>query len=60
MKKPWKDVKLFDLKYTTANDLYKKMLDNAGVPEWAKVTHMRYDFYLSLNILILHTIYSRY
>jgi uncharacterized protein YqkB len=42
--KAWKDIKLFDLKYTTANDLYKKMLDNAGVPEWAKVTHMRYDF----------------
>jgi hypothetical protein len=42
--KAWKDIKLFDLKYTTANDLYKKMLDNAGVPEWAKVTHMRYVF----------------
>lgn len=42
----WRDVKLFDLKYSTANDLYKKMLDNAGVPEWAKVTHMRYDYYI--------------
>jgi hypothetical protein len=53
----WRDVKLFDLKYSTANDLYKKMLDNAGVPEWAKVTHMRYYFcfYLSRIYAILIT-----
>ena len=37
----WKEVKIFDLSYGTAYDQYTKMLEEAGVPEWLKKTHMR-------------------
>ena len=39
----WTKMKLFDLDYTNAHKNYKKMLEDAGVGKWAKVTHMRYE-----------------
>ena len=39
----WTKVKLFDLDYSKAHKNYQKMLEDAGVGKWAKVTHMRYE-----------------
>ena len=44
----WKDVKLFDLNYGTAHSQYARMLENAGVGKWKKVTHM-----ISIFVFIL-------
>ena len=37
----WSEINLFDLKYSAANKAYKKMMDDANVERWMKVTHMR-------------------
>jgi|AntRauTorckE5430_2_1112549.scaffolds.fasta_scaffold04680_4 hypothetical protein len=44
----WKDVKLFDLNYGTAHNQYARMLENAGVGKWKKVTHMISTFLFML------------
>ena len=37
----WGSVNLFSMSYRVANTQYKRMMDEAGVGHWGKVTHMR-------------------
>lgn len=37
----WKDVPLFETTYSGVRKSFKEAMVDAGVPEWAKVTHMR-------------------
>ena len=39
--KSWRGINIFNVTYRTANDQYKRMMEEAGVGQWAKVTHMR-------------------